>query len=179
MIRRSGQLLSAPRPAVPSELSSVQNRVKCQEFESPLVSGKMGESFETSSHVIPTRIIPWPFLYLSSSFWVVMLSWGYTVQPQRFHQVTQAGGKTQDPLGSVSWTLGLWTRTIIFNGVLKSSLMNLILLFKCFMLIYKLYYNLTVSHHVVQAGLQFTIFMAQLPECWGYRNAPPHMAYYF
>ena len=58
----------------------------------------------------------------------------------------------------------------------KSSLMNLILLFKFFILIYKLYYNLTESYHVVRAGLQFTILMAQLPECWGYRNAPPYMA---
>lgn len=56
--------------------SSVQNGAKCQEYESPRVSGKMGESFETSSHVIPTRIIPWPLLYLSSA-WVSLVScWG-------------------------------------------------------------------------------------------------------
>jgi hypothetical protein len=32
-----------------------------------------------------------------------------------------------------------------------------------------------VSQYVAQAGLKLTILLTQPPECWDYKNEPPHL----
>jgi hypothetical protein len=32
------------------------------------------------------------------------------------------------------------------------------------------------THYIAQAGFEFSILLPQIPECWDYRCAPPHLA---